>query len=1291
MRTMTNTISRGGGNPAIWVLVTWMTLLHAPLFAAADFTASVTSGCRPLVVTFTDQSSPTPISWEWTFNGGEPNAAGDHGPYQVTYNTAGTFTVKLIVETMGPLSPVVSQKTMTITVYSCSSIGDRVWLDKDMDGIQHPDHDQGVPDVTVRLYKGAKEINSTITDQIGWYEFSGLQAGTYGVLFVKPQDYAFSPSHQGNSDELDSDADPVKGASPEFTLYAGVDNLSIDAGMYRDIYDYGDAPAPYPTLNADNGARHRVAEGLCLGTAVDDESDGRPDPLAQGDDNDGTDDEDGVIFDTPLIPGKSAQVTITATGSGKVQGYIDMNRDGDWNDPAECIIFNMPISGTQVFGIGVPFDAVKGVTFARFRITKDGILSPVGDIGPGEVEDYKTNIGDPAESDFGDAPDGNAGAMTAYASMPAHFPTAYNPSINQYGPVHWFSKSIATLGNTVTIEQNADSGIDEDPANNLVPASNQADMDGGDDGTGMPNMLNCLETHFKIYVNRISTPAGGIVDVPLSYMYINVWFDWNRDGDWNDTLQCTGQQTESFEWAVRNLPVKIFDAPTGIVQVTSNAFIPWHPLSDTPQPIWMRMTLAEVQWDPAIMGPNGGGSGPEGGYKFGETEDYCFIPEGGGPKDFGDAPAPYPTLWSENGASDLVSPDGMPRFGSAVDAEPDGQPSEDALGDDNNGADAGTDSGIQLNGPLIPGDDNPPFTVNYTSGSGGGGRVRMWIDWNQDGLWNTNDLYNEHDWLSDNHSETIQFGINIPWDAPLGVTYVRFRNDKCPGLAVGPGYGYGEVEDVKLEVGGGMQPQYGNAPSEYGKQGWPMEAYPGVKAHFPTQYEPGSPHCGPVHWWPKTVGWLGASAVADSGAGATDLNCKNDAVSLPLILPDCVSASFDFKMNARKALIGMHRVQKEMYFNAWFDWNRDGDWDDSLFCSSKQVFTSEWAVRNQPVSLVDTDYNPLNLHEVTSSGFLPWQEPAETPQPIWMRIMLSETMLPDSLGSEAAGPAGGFRFGETEDYFFVPIYEGAMDFGDAPDPKYPTMLTSDGARHVIVPGFHLGSGIDPEYDGLADAAGAGDDSSGIQDDDGILFKTPLVPGDSASIDVKASQEGILNAWVDFNADGDWKDAGERIFIDQTLASGVNAFEFQVPSGAQKGATFGRFRFGSEKGLGPSGPARNGEVEDYMIEIKEAQSGIEESENTIPKENRLLHNYPNPFNPSTKIEFELNHSGPVRLTVYSVSGREIAVLCDELRKAGRHSVTWDGRDKSGNQVSGGVYLYRIEAGNFRQTKKLLMMK
>ncbi|TET40931.1 MAG: PKD domain-containing protein, partial [Dehalococcoidia bacterium] len=157
------------------------------------------------------------------------------------------------------------------------------------------------------------------------------------------------------------------------------------------------------------------------------------------------------------------------------------------------------------------------------------------------------------------------------------------------------------------------------------------------------------------------------------------------------------------------------------------------------------------------------------------------------------------------------------------------------------------------------------------------------------------------------------------------------------------------------------------------------------------------------------------------------------------------------------------------------------------------------------------------------------------------------------------------------------------DYGDAPDPTYPTLLASDGARHDVGE-LYLGADIDAELDGQPNSDATGDDDSYIDDEDGVVF-TALIKGQSADVAVTASDAGYLDAWVDFNADGDWGDGGEQIFISESLSAGPNDLSFDVPFSATAGQTFARFRFSSAGGLSYDGLADDGEVEDYMVEIE----------------------------------------------------------------------------------------------------------
>jgi hypothetical protein len=88
---------------------------------------------------------------------------------------------------------------------------------------------------------------------------------------------------------------------------------------------------------------------------------------------------------------------------------------------------------------------------------------------------------------------------------------------------------------------------------------------------------------------------------------------------------------------------------------------------------------------------------------------------------------------------------------------------------------------------------------------------------------------------------------------------------------------------------------------------------------------------------------------------------------------------------------------------------------------------------------------------------------------------------------------------------------------------------------------------------------------------------------------------------------------------------------------------------------------------------------------------LHQNYPNPFNPETVVPFDLSVSSHVRISVYSATGQEIAVLISESRPAGRHIIRWNGLDSTGRAVGSGLYLVRMEAGDFQATRKVMLLR
>jgi hypothetical protein len=180
-----------------------------------------------------------------------------------------------------------------------------------------------------------------------------------------------------------------------------------------------------------------------------------------------------------------------------------------------------------------------------------------------------------------------------------------------------------------------------------------------------------------------------------------------------------------------------------------------------------------------------------------------------------------------------------------------------------------------------------------------------------------------------------------------------------------------------------------------------------------------------------------------------------------------------------------------------------------------------------------------------------------------------------------------------------------LDFGDLPDGPYPTLLASNGARHIITPNVYLGACVDSEDDGQPNPAATGDDLGAggktygtctppNDDEDGVIFLTPLMPGRKANIQVTifaTDGDACLSAWIDFNADGvldpitytaiDGVTASGTV-NDLLLNSGVRTLTISVPGDAT-GVTPARFRLTDECGQGGdsiTGLAPNGEVEDH---------------------------------------------------------------------------------------------------------------
>ena len=89
--------------------------------------------------------------------------------------------------------------------------------------------------------------------------------------------------------------------------------------------------------------------------------------------------------------------------------------------------------------------------------------------------------------------------------------------------------------------------------------------------------------------------------------------------------------------------------------------------------------------------------------------------------------------------------------------------------------------------------------------------------------------------------------------------------------------------------------------------------------------------------------------------------------------------------------------------------------------------------------------------------------------------------------------------------------------------------------------------------------------------------------------------------------------------------------------------------------------------------------------------QLQQNYPNPFNPSTEICFNIPESGNVRLVIYNSLGQRVKTLVSKTLQAGEHRISWNSHNYAGQPVSSGVYFYRLSFGNFKEQKKMLLIR
>ena len=132
--------------------------------------------------------------------------------------------------------------------------------------------------------------------------------------------------------------------------------------------------------------------------------------------------------------------------------------------------------------------------------------------------------------------------------------------------------------------------------------------------------------------------------------------------------------------------------------------------------------------------------------------------------------------------------------------------------------------------------------------------------------------------------------------------------------------------------------------------------------------------------------------------------------------------------------------------------------------------------------------------------------------------------------------------------------------------------------------------------------------------------------------------------------------------------------------------------GTDGSMPPNNPLSQSEIDLIAQWINQgAALQLDKINNISPKDHILHQNYPNPFNPLTSLRYDIPNDGLVNITVYDMMGRIVKTLVNGSQTAGFKSVQWNATNDRNESVSAGLYLYTIQAGEFRQSKKMVLLK
>ncbi|ELS01824.1 hypothetical protein Xen7305DRAFT_00015300 [Xenococcus sp. PCC 7305] len=910
--------------------------------------------------------------------------------------------------------------------------------------------------------------------------------------------------------------------------------------------DFGDATNSGANDSyASTTTSHNIVSGLNLGSIIDNDTSPTANATADADDNNGTDDEDGVTFSSNLqTTDTTYNVTVDAvntTGSdAELIGWIDFDQNGVFDADEASEVLTISASGQVTLNwTNIPAGTQVGDTYARFRLNDNpGNLdtnTPTEALDGGEVEDYLITI---TATDYGDAPDTGTGTGTGN----------YQTTENDDGAAHIIVADLS-IGSTAA---DADDGTLQ---NNAATADNN---DGTDDEDGVDfsavDNLRVVDSAYSIDVDVINTTGNDAV--------LLGWIDFDQSGTFDSDEAVTATyssnggalQTQTLTW--NTIPSDILPGTTYARFRISN---------DT--------TTLTTSYSTGLL-------------SSGEVEDYQITIDAA---DYGDAPdiasgtsaGDYATTATDDGAAHGI--DNNLRLGANLDADSGTLQNDDADADDTDGSPDDEDGVTSTLTDIATGDTSYSITLDVFNDTGSDAKLIGWIDFDRSGTFDSDEaVIRTIPTSGTSSSQALRWDTNgngfTSSDISEGITYARFRlSTDTTTLTTSYSTGAltdGEVEDYQLNIIG---VDYGDAPDD------------GFVGNSAGDYQTTEGNTGASHIIVDDL-YLGGLVDADNGtledrdaiADDNDNTDDEDGVTFNNILN---KNDTSYSVN----LVVTNETGSDAKLVGWIDFDQDGDFE----ATEAVTQTISHAIGGQNTTLDWTGLSGI----VGGTTYARFRLTADA------SLDLGNIQNSDSIGQFDSGEVedyqlpvqGGVDYGDAPD-----TVVGAVGVGTGTG-EYKTTLADGGASHTIVSDLFIGDLVD-EDDGILEGVGAvADDNNGTNDEDGVNFLATLEAGDtsySVTVDITndTGSNATLVGWIDFDQDGNFEAtevATATVASNSSEQTATITWNSITPTA---GETYARFRLSTDSALDTIedsdsiGLLSDGEVEDYHVCVVSSGKG-----------------------------------------------------------------------------------------------------